>query len=363
MKFRCERDVLAKAIAPVGRAVTTRPATPILSGLHLRVAGDVLTITATDGDLSIRNDVTVSGLDDGVAVLPAKLFGEVVKAMPPGPVELTLNESEARLTAGRTSVGMTVLPEEQFPQLSGPSGEGVTLDTAELADALRQVVPAASKDPARPVLGGVLLEADGDNIQLVATDSYRLAVRSVARAGLLADGQSVLVPATVLAEVSRAIATVPQVTLHLGERQVFFRAGDLRFAARLISGAFPAYKSLIPTSRPNAAVLPSAALGEALKRVKLLAVDAAPVLFAFEADKVTLSAVANEIGSASEEVEIVYSGDAMTIGMNPDYLRAGIDAVNAETVRMSLMSAIKPILIGADADDSLTYVVMPVRVS
>lgn len=361
MKFRAERDALVDAIAPVARVVSTRPATPATGGIHIKAEGDSLTLTATNLDLSARNEVAIGSQDDGVALLPAKLFGDIIRALPSGTVEVDVADDEARITAGRSSFGVRTFNAGEFPQLSGPSGEGVTLETAELSDALRQIVPAASTDENRAVLCGVLIAAEGDGIRLVGTDSYRLAIRDIPGIGLLAEGQSVLVPATALAELNRALSTGPSAVLHLGDREAFFRVGNLRMATRLIEGDFPNYRPLIPTDRANVATIDREPLMDALKRVKLLAADAVPVRLQFEAGSVTLSTSSTDVGTANEAIEASYAGADITVAVNPDYLRAGLEAAGGETVSIAINDTLKPLVVSGN-EPGFTYIVMPVRV-
>lgn len=195
MKFRCERDVLADAVGSAGRATSGRGgALPVLAGLRLRLEGDHLEVTGSDLDLTVTAEIEVAGGDDGVAVIPARLLADIVRALEPGAVNVTVEADEATITGGRSEFSVNVIPPEEYPQIAEPTADSVTLSAAALADGLRQVVPAASNDDNRLILTGVQLAAEGDGLRLVATDSYRLAVRDLAGQSVLEEGQSVLVP-------------------------------------------------------------------------------------------------------------------------------------------------------------------------
>ncbi len=228
MKFRCERDVLVEALGTAGRATASRGgALPVLAGIRTELAGDALTLTGHDLELTISVTIRegVSGSEDGVAVLPSRLVSDVVKSLPSGAVEVEVDGEQARITAQRSEFSLRVFPVDEFPRLPEPVAEGVTLDAAELAAALRQVVPAASGDDARPILTGVLVTAEADGLRLVATDSYRLAVRDLPGQSVLGEGQSVLVPSRALNDLTRVLGNVSELTLHLGERDATFEAG------------------------------------------------------------------------------------------------------------------------------------------
>jgi DNA polymerase-3 subunit beta len=153
--------------------------------------------------------------------------------------------------AGRFESSMRLLPADEFPRLAMPADDAVTISAREFATALHQVVPAASADDARPILTGVLLAAEEGGLRLVATDSYRLAVRDIPGASILSEGQSVLVPSRALRELERLLGSAEEITLRLGEREASFEVGELRLTTRLIEGEFPNYRGLIPASHPN----------------------------------------------------------------------------------------------------------------
>ena len=142
-------------------------------------------MTGTDLELTIRLTVEVGGERDGAAVVPARLVGDIVKALPAGAVQIELTDDELSISAGRSQFSVRPLALDDYPTLAEPTAEGVTLPAAAMADALRQVVRAASTDDARAVLTGVLLAAEDDGLRMVATDSYRLAVRDLPESSVL----------------------------------------------------------------------------------------------------------------------------------------------------------------------------------
>ncbi len=282
MKFRCERDVLVDALATAGRAATNRGGSlPVLSGVRLELVGSHLSVTGTDIELWITVSVDVDGSEDGVAVLPARIASEVVRSLQPGAVSFAVDDAEASITSGRFQSSIRTLPAEEYPKLPVPAEAAVTLDADALAEALHQVVPAASSDDARPILTGVLFAAEGDGLRLVATDSYRLAVRDLPGTSVLSDDQTVLVPSRALKEVERQLGSAKSLTMRLGEREADFEitldGATTRLTTRLIEGEFPNYRQLIPSTYPNVLSVGRDALGEAVRRVKLMAREATPV--------------------------------------------------------------------------------------
>lgn len=366
MKFRCERDVLADAVGSAGRAATNRTGTlPVLAGIRMEVAGDTLTVTGTDLELTIRLTVEVGGDQDGAAVVPARLVADIVKALPAGAVEISLDSGdsgEMSISAGRSQFSVRPLSLDDYPAQTEPTGEAVTLPAATMSDALRQVVRAASTDDARAVLTGVLLASEDEGVRMVATDSYRLAVRDLPDSTVLGSGQKVLIPGRALNELQRLMGDVEELTVRFGEREATFEAGTTRLSTRLIEGDFPNYRNLLPSSYPNLLTVSKASMMEAIRRVKILAQDSTPVRLTLGGETVQLTAITQDVGNAAEEIDASYDGAEMTVAFNPDYLAAGIDAIDADDVTLATMDPMKPaVLRGAGQDDYL-YLLMPVRV-
>ena len=366
MKFRCERDVLVEALGTAGRATASRGgALPVLAGIKAELAGGTLTLTGHDLELTIAVDIRegVNGREDGSAVLPSRLVSEVVRSLPPGAVEVEVDGDQARITAGRSEFTLRVFPVDEFPRLAEPAGEAVTIDAAQLGDALKQVVPAASGDDARPILTGVLVSAEEGGLRLVATDSYRLAVRDLPGQNLLPEGQSVLVPSRALNDLTKVLAGVGELTLRLGERDASFEAGDVRLTTMLIEGDFPNYRGLIPSQHPNRMTVSREALLEGVRRVKLLAREATPVRLAMTSDGLDLVAVTQDVGQAHESLDAKYEGTELTVAFNPDYLLQGIEVLPGDEVLIETVDSLKPALVRSPEHPEFLYLLMPVRVS
>jgi DNA polymerase III subunit beta len=364
VKFRCERDLLVEALGTAARAVATRGgALPVLSGVRLEVSGDRLVLTGSDLDLTVAVGAEVSGEADGVAVVPARLAADIVRALEPGAVHVETGPEEALIAAGRSHFSVRLLPADDFPRLPDVPPDSVTLDAPALADALRQVVRAASHDDARPVITGVLMSAEGDGLRLVATDSYRLAVRDLPGASVLGEGQQVLVPSKALGELVRILGGAQKVTLRLGERDATFEVGGARVTTRLIEGTFPNYRQLIPSSYPNRLTVGREPLLDALRRVKLLAREATPVRLQLAADGVQLSAVTQDVGRAEEDLDAKYEGTEMMIAFNPEYLADGVEAVVGDEVTLETLDGLKPAVVRSVEGSEFLYLLMPVRVT
>lgn len=363
MKFRCEREILAEALTTAGRAATSRTGTlPVLSGVRLDVDAETLTVTGTDLELTIRLTVPVHSDRPGSAVVPARLVGDIVKALPAGAVEISSSDDEMSISAGRSQFSVRPLSLSDYPAQVETDAEPVTLQSSQVADALRQVVRAASTDDARAVLTGVLIAAEDEGLKMVATDSYRLAVRDLPQSSMLAAGQKVLVPGRALAELQRILSGDAELNVRLGAREAVFEAGETRLTTRLIEGEYPNYRNLLPSSYPNVLTVGREALLEALRRVKILAQDSTPVRLTLGGDTLQLTAITQDVGNAHEEIDASYDGAEMTVAFNPEYLAAGIDAVEGDEVTLATMDPMKPAVLRGVGHDDYLYLLMPVRV-
>lgn len=363
VKFRCERDVLAEALSTAGRAATGRTGTlPVLSGVRLELVGDTLTVTGTDLELTIQLEATVGGERDGGVVLPARLSADIVRSLSAGKVDVAVDGDDVQISGGRSQFAVRPLSLDDYPRLAAPASSAVTLPSTQVGEALRQVVRAASTDEARPILTGVLLTAEADGLRMVATDSYRLAVRDLPGASVLGADQKVLVPGRALNELQRLIGTASELTLRLGERDATFEVGTTRLTTRLIEGEFPNYRQLIPASYPNKLTVSREALMEAIRRVKLLARDATPIRLQMTSDSLRLTAITQDVGNAVEELDARLEGNELTVAFNPDYFAAGVEAMTTDDITLETLDALKPaVLRGVDRPDYL-YLLMPVRV-
>jgi DNA polymerase-3 subunit beta len=387
VKFRCERDSLVEVLTTAGRAVSSRSsASMALGGLRLETDGNHLGVIGTDLDLTVHASTEAIGIEDGVCVAPAKLLADIVRSLEPGAVTVESEGEKIEIGAARSRFSLRTFPVDDFPSLPEPPQPATFLPAANLAGALRQVVRAASSDDARPLLTGVLIAPEGNGIRLVATDSYRLAMRDIDGTVAFTDNPQILVPARALAELQKlsvlgisakdeAAARAegddptgdsagPTVGLSVGEHDVTFTAGDVKVSTRLLDGSYPDYRQLIPADYPNRLHVGKDSLLDALRRVRLLVRDnTTPVRLSMRAGGVDLTVVSQEVGDASETVDADFDGTELTIAFNPTYLIDGVEAVSGDEVLLETVDATKPATVRAAEETNFRYLLMPVRVS
>jgi DNA polymerase-3 subunit beta len=382
VKFRCERDSLVEVLATAGRAVGTRSsAQMVLSGVRIETVGNRLSVIGTDLDLTVHVATEAIGITDGVCVAPAKLLTDIVRSLEPGAVTIESEGEKVEIGAARSRFSLRTFPVADFPSLPEPPEPATFLAASGLASALRQVVRAASGDDARPLLTGVLIAPEGAGVRLVATDSYRLALRDIEGSDAFVGTSQILVPARALAELQRlsALGTGAKggegavegagdngamVGLSIGDHDVTFTAGDVKVSTRLLDGTYPDYRQLIPAEYPNRLHVGKDSLLDALRRVRLLVRDnTTPVRLSMRHGGVDLTVVSQEVGDASETVDADFEGEDLTIAFNPTYLIDGVEAVAGDEVLLETVDATKPATVRAAEETDFRYLLMPVRVS
>jgi DNA polymerase III subunit beta len=366
-----ERAEFADAVSWATRTVGARVTLPALSGVLLEAADGKLTCRATDLEVAAEIRIPVRIEQPGRVLLPGRLLSQLVAKFPDAPVHVKGEPDRVEISCGRATFHVRGMPVDDFPALPEPAEDAVqgVVKADAFARLVSQVARAASSDEARPVLTGVQLEAAGGQLTAAATDSYRLAVRSLTWDESV-EGTA-LVPARALQEAAKAASDAGgAVTVVLEAGQVSFLFGDRRLTTRLIEGSFPNYRALLPDAHETSVVVERAALVEALQRVAVVAMGQAntPISLTFGDGSVDLQAGSQEVGDAAEALPAEIDGEGLTIAFNPGFLLAGLEATGTDRIRIELRDGLKPAVLrphvdGDDTTDDFTYLLMPMRVS
>jgi DNA polymerase III subunit beta len=377
VKFRVERDAFADAVAWAARSLASRPTLPVLAGLMLRVDGDLLSVSGFDLEASTEVDLEVTAGAAGEALVSGRLLADISRALPPHPVDVTVDGSRLTITCGAAKFSLPTMPVDDYPKLPAMPTTAGTVQGAEFAVAVAQVAVAAGRDDTLPMLTGVRLEIEGDKLTLAATDRYRLAVRELtwSPGDVKAADAQVLVPARTLADAAKSLAHSESLTIALsssgspggGEGIIGFSGTTngraSRATTRLLDATFPPYRSLLPSEWASSAEIAVPGLVEAVKRVALVTDRNAPVRMEFDDGTVSLMAGGDDEGRAEEQLEVAYEGEAITTAFNPQFLLDGLGALTTGTARMLFTSSTKPVVLRPESADGAkyTYLIMPVR--
>ena len=367
LEIRADRDELTDGFARAGRAVGSRTSMPILQGVLCEAKGDRLYITGSSLDVTVRVAVEVNVVSEGRCVVPSKLITDVLRKMPEGAITISETEGAVEVTGQESEkdgphFNIRVMDAGDFPKLEKPNlnAKGaVVVPGKELATAISQVAMAASADEGRPILTGVQIESEGGGMRLVATDSYRLAVRDLPEAAPAGAG---LVPARGLNEMERTVGA-DEVKVAIDERNAVFASERGSLTLRLIDGTFPNYRQLLPDSYPNRLTFEKSRMLAALSRAAIVAEDHIPVKLNLAASGARLSVDRQDVGKESELIPGTFDGEEeeIEVALNHGYLRDGVAATETEEVSLVVVDGLKPGLIQGVGRDDFQYLVMPVR--
>ncbi len=365
MRLVSPKEELASKLAVAGRAASAKSTIQILSHILLRAEDGRVELAATDMELSLRVPLDATVEEPGAVVLP-RLAADIVRTMADGPISLEhrANEGVVGVSGGGSSFALNCLQAHDFPELPADEGQGLSVPSGPLVEAIDRVARAASRDETRPVLTGVLVRLGPEGITLVATDSYRLAVRQTALDAPPAEVVEAIVPARALLEVSRLVGVMKSesVEVVLTETQALFRIGDLRLTSRVIDGQFPDHRQLVPDTFEHDVAFDRAELLAVLTRIGVLAQRNTPVRLAFQPGTVTISATSDQVGEGHEALPVAFSGEGLEMGFNVEFLRAGVESISGDEVRLGLISPLRPGLLRG-ADDDYRYLLMPIRLN
>ena len=368
MKINVDRDALLAQLQTVSRVASTRSALQALSGVQLSAASARCELRATDLDVGLRVPLAADVVREGTVVLPARLLLDVVRSLPAAEVSLELRtaQHDVELVSGSATFDIRTLRSEDFPPFPEPEGDTkLSIPAAAFVATALKVANSASRDETRPVLTGILVSASESELRMVATDSYRLSLKHTALEQPLSGSFEVNVPARALQELARIAggAHDTQLDIAVQRNQIVLVLDGTILSSRLIEGQFPNYRQLLPEGFEHELRIASPELTDVVRRISLLAQKNAPLRLAFADGELTVSAQTPDVGEARESLPVPFSGEPLEIGFNPEFLRAGLEAIDEGDVLLKLISPLRPGLIEAADGSGFQYLIMPIRLN
>lgn len=338
---------------------------PILSGILFKAEGKALSLSATDLEISIRTRIEANVGQSGSIVVPARLISDILSNLEESAVELSLAKEKGQLEvlAGESKFNLKILFEEDFPKIPQVPKGGSKVASEALLKVIKNVVKAASRDEGKPILSGVFAHVKKNVIKMVATDSYRLAICEEKVSGGPEEFSDTIIPARSLRELVRVLSAgeAKDVTIALTDNQIIFVVNEVEIVSRLIEGDFPKYDQLLPQAFEKQMRINKDRLVGATRRVALLAQDSAPVVLSFANNLLVISASTQDVGEASERLDVEYPGEEIRIAFNPTYLLDGAASVDEDDVLLEVTDPLKPSLVRPAGNKSFLYLIMPVR--
>jgi len=384
LKFRLVREDFADAVAWVARILPSRPTVPVLSGVLLTGSDDGLVISGYDYEVSAEVRVAAEIASPGSVLVSGRLLSDITRSLPAKPVDVSVEGTRVSLTCGSARFSLPTMAVEDYPTLPTLPEETGVVSTDLFGEAIGQVAVAAGRDDTLPMLTGIRVEISGEKVVLAATDRFRLAVRELIWSTESADIEAaVLVPAKTLAEAAKAGTDGSDVHLSLGagsavgkEGLLGIRSNGKRTTSRLLDAEFPKFRQLLPSEHTAVATVAVAELTEAIKRVALVADRGAQVRLEFADNVLHLSAGADDVGRAEEDIAVEFLGDPLAIAFNPTYLTDGLGSLHSEKVTFGFTTPSRPAVLRPAGDDDsyvgssgpfpaaetdYVYLLMPVR--
>lgn len=367
MKFQVNRDVFSEAVSFAVKLLPQRPTLPILGGVLIEAAADSLTLSTFDYEVSSRTTIAASVDTSGTVLVHGRLLAEIAGRLPNAPIVISTEDSRVLVTCGSAKFTLASMPVEEYPSIPEVGESSGVVPAEAFAEAVGQVAVAASRDDVTPVITGVQLNFAETGVSLVATDRYRVAVREIEWDGDTTE-RAALVPARTLQEVGKTFGHGGTIQISLTARDerelIAFTAENKTVTSLLIKGNYPPVQRLFPETVEQYAVLSTADLVEATRRVALVLEREAALRFSFGQDGVTLEAIGSENAQASETIDVVLHGDDQVVSLKPQYLLDGLSAVHSEFVRIGFTKTDNPnkpgpVLLTAqtsrDADDTAAF--------
>lgn len=348
MKFQVNRDVFSEAVSFAVKLLPQRTTLPILSGVLVEAGTDGLVLSSFDYEVSARTEIGARVEEPGRVLVSGRLLAEIASRLPNAPVSFATEDGRITVSCGPSHFTLLSMPVEEYPTLPAVSPDSGLLQAEDFAAAIAQVAVAASRDDVTPVITGVQLEVSENALSLVATDRYRVAVREIAwdagTSGMTA--ATALVPARTLIEIGKTFGhsgTISVAITNTDDRELIaFSADKKTVTSLLIKGNFPPVKRLFPETVDNYAVMNTAELIEAVRRVSLVLEREAALRFTFSIEGLTLEAIGSEQAQASESIDAFLTGSDTVVSLKPQFLLDGLSSVHSEFVRISFTKTENP---------------------
>ncbi|KRM52899.1 DNA polymerase III subunit beta [Ligilactobacillus araffinosus] len=377
MKFTIKRNAFIKKLTDVQRAISSKTAIEILTGLKITATENSITLTGSDSDISIENEISIDDsnyellIDEpGSIVLPARFFSEIIKRLPENTFTIEVNDHfQATITSGQTEYQVNGVDADNYPHLPEiDTNEQLSIPADIMKQVINQTVIAVSTQESRPLLTGVHLTIKDGELHAVATDSHRLSQRKVKLSGAENIDYDIIVPGRSLIELSRMIAdSTGNLEIQIAENQILFNFDTTAFYSRLLEGMYPDTDRLIPQSSETEIELNAVNLLHAIERASLLSHEGrnnvVKLSLNSESQTAVLSSNSPEVGNIEEELQFdKMTGNDIEISFNPDYMRAALQAFGQAEVKLSLTLPLRPFtLMPTEDSEDFVQLITPVR--
>ena len=366
MRFTCEKNMLVQGLNIAGRTVAQKSALSVIEGVLCR-AGHGLSLTGYNMETAITYDIDAEVSDPGVCILPAKLFGDIIRRLPEGPVTVVVDESyKVAIRSGYASFSISAESADDYPDLPDVNdGRPIQIPQNKLKELISGTIFAVSENQGRPIHTGVKFEVTHSSITAIAVDGFRLARRTYHTKEDTQRELSFVVPAPGLKEVEKILTdSEDMASFTLGPKHILFQIGGATLVCRLLEGEFLDWQKVVPTNCPVRLVAHVSDLASSVDRVGLIVSEKykSPVRCIFGHQEL-LMRTNTTIGAAEDRCSFAGDGQELEIGFNVRYLADALRAIPSEEVTLELTNGLSPIVLTpAEEGYDFAYMVLPVRI-
>lgn len=374
MKVSVLQENLALGLNIVSRAVSPRSTLPVLSNVLVATDEGRLRLSATNLELGITCWIGAKIIEEGSTTVPARTFTELVGTLSDQQVEMSLSVRTQNLNvqSGSSNTDLKCIDSQEFPPMPAPDlGDGIQVDVTDFKEMIQQVAFAASTDEARPILTGVLVTINGDQLTLASADGFRLSVRKSILSSPTSRPVLAVVPARALSELARIISDGDQVLAMIlppDRGQVIFQMKDIQLVSQLIEGAFPDYEQIIPQSKETRSVLSTSAFLKACKQAEIFAREGSHIARInitpggeLKPGSIVITGQSEETGSNQTEIDASIDGSALLIAFNVRFLREVLEVIKTPEVALETTVDTAPGVLRPVGDESFLHVIMPMH--
>lgn len=364
MIFLCEKQKLQDAILTVQKALTGKTTMPILEGIYISATKEKVTLIGSDMDVSIETIIDADVLQEGKVVIDSKIFGEIIRKLPNSDIKIEITENDTvQITCEKSVFNVVYMNADEYPALpSVDTNTEISFPQNILKDMIKGTSFSIALDETRPILQGILFEIKENNLNLVALDGYRLAIKSEYVDSDLE--KDIVIPGKTLNEVSKILEDSEElVNITFSENHILFNLGETKIVSRLLEGKFVNYVSLLPQEHKILITVDKQQLQNGIERASLMAKEGNSNLIKFDIQEENLIITSNsQLGKVREEVQIDLQGDQIEIAFNSKYLLDVLKNIEDEKINLELTSSVSPCIIKPNDKNNYKYLVLPVRI-
>ena len=366
MRFTCEKNMLVQGLNIAGRTVAQKSSLSVIEGILCR-AGHGISLTGYNMETAITYDIEAEVGDPGQCILPAKLFGDIIRRLPEGPVTVVVGDDfKVSIRSGYASFTISAESADDYPELPDVnSGRPIQIPQNKLKELISGTIFAVSENQGRPIHTGVKFEVTNNSITAIAVDGFRLARRTYHPENSTERELSFVVPAQGLKEVEKIVTDSDDMaSFTLGPKHILYQIGNATLVCRLLDGEFLDWRRVVPTNCPIKLVAHVSDLASSVERVGLIVSEKykSPVRCVFSHNEL-LMRTNTTIGAAEDKCAIAGDGKELEIGFNVRYLADALKVSPSDEVTMELTNGLSPIVLTpVDEKYDFAYMVLPVRI-